>query len=106
MKKNIALLLGLVLGLGFVSCSNDDDDEKGTYLAEKSITIYEWKDGKRPSEGKLYQLYKYNEKEQLISQESPFFGYRQTPIYDANGECIEQRFYNYRTDEYIGVDKR
>ena len=56
MKKNIALLFGLVLGLGFVSCSNDDDDEKGTYLAEKSITIYEWKDGKRPSEGKLYNL--------------------------------------------------
>ena len=105
MKKNIVLLFGLVLGLGFVSCSSDDD-EKGTYLAEKSVTIYEWKNGERPSEGKLYELYKYNEKEQLICQESPFFGYKQTPIYDANGECIEQRFYNYRTDEYIGVDKR
>ena len=28
MKKNIALLLGLVLGLGFVSCSSDDDDDE------------------------------------------------------------------------------
>ena len=111
MKKNIALLLGLVLGLSFVSCSSDEDDDenvngKGKYLAEMTVTRYDWKDGKRSDEGKLYQIYKYNEKDQLISQESPYFGYRQTPIYNDNGDCTEQKFYNYKTDEYLGYNKR
>ena len=67
MKKYIALLIGLVLGFGFVSCSNDDDEDenvngKGKYLAEMTVTRYDWKDGKRSSEGTLYQVFKYNEK--------------------------------------------
>lgn len=111
MKKYIALLLGLVFGLGFVSCSSDDDDDEnisgeGKYLAEMTVTRYDWKDGKRSDEGKIYQRYEYNEKEQLVCQESPFFGYRQTPIYNDNGDCIEQKFYSYKTDEYLGYDKR
>lgn len=98
MKKNIALLLGFVLGLGFVSCSSDDDDDEsingeGKYLAEMSIARYNWEYGKRSDEGKPYDRYVYNEKEQLVSRDFSL-GYKQTYTYNADGELIESRLYN------------
>ena len=98
MKKNIALLLGLVLGLGFVSCSSDDDDDENVngedkYLAELLITRYDWKDGKRPDEGKLNQLIKYNKDGRWLGCEYND-GTRDEYTYDDNGDCIEKREYN------------
>lgn len=98
MKKNIALLLGLVLGLGFVSCSSDDDDDdeytngEGKYLAEMIRTRYDWKDGKRSSEGKTYSIYRYNEKGQTINIEYPSDGDRVDIKYDENGMEIENDY--------------
>ena len=98
MKKNIALLLGLILGLGFVSCSSDDDDDENVngedkYLAELLITRYDWKDGKRPDEGKLNQLIKYNKDGRWLGSEYND-GTRDEYTYDDNGDCIERREYN------------
>ena len=98
MKKNIALLLGLVLGLGFVSCSSDDDNDdeytngEGKYLAERIVTRYDWKDGKRSSEGKTYSIYRYNEKGQTINVEYPSDGDRVDIKYDENGMEIENDY--------------
>ena len=97
MKKNIALLLGLVLGLGFVSCSSDDDDDdytngEGKYLAEEIRTRYDWKDGKRSSEGKTYSIYRYDEKGQTINVEYPSDGDRVNIKYDENGREIENDY--------------
>ena len=99
MKKNIALLLGLVLGLGFVSCSSDDDDDEsingeGKYLAEKLITRYDWKDGKRSSEGKTFQLIRYNKEGKFIGEDNFIYGHRVEIIYDANGDRKEERAYD------------
>ena len=99
MKKYIALLLGLVFGLGFVSCSSDDDDDEningeGKYLAEMTVTRYNWKDGKRSNEGKLYNRYEYNEKEQLVSRYFGLTGYNMTHTYNADGDMIESRLYS------------
>ena len=107
MKKNIALLLGLVLGLGFVSCSSDDDDDEsingeGKYLAEKLITRYDWKDGKRSDEGKLYDRYEYNEKGLLVSRDFPS-GYKLTYTHNADGEVIESRLY--KNDDLVELFK-
>ena len=96
MKKNIALLLGLVLGLGFVSCSSDDDDDE--YLAEMLITRYDWKDGKRSSEGKTYSIYRYDEKGQIVCSEFLYDRYsKYEHIYDDNGREIETN--NYDSDK-------
>ena len=98
MKKNIALLLGLVLGLGFVSCSSNDDDDdeytngEGKYLAERIVTRYDWKDGKRSSEGKTYSIFRYNEKGQTINVEYPSDGDRVDIKYDENGMEIENDY--------------
>lgn len=98
MKKNIALLLGLVLGLGFVSCSSDDDDDdeytngEGKYLAERIVTRYDWKDGKRSSEGTPYSIYRFNEKGQTINVEYPSDGDRVDIKYDENGMEIENDY--------------
>ena len=101
MKKNIALLLVLVLGLGFVSCSSDDDDDdestngEGKYLAEEIRTRYDWKDGKRSSEGKTYSIYKYNEKGLTVCAEFLYDGNRRyESIYDENGRDIETTHYD------------
>ena len=97
MKKNIALLLGLVLGLGFVSCSSDDDDDEytngeGKYLAERIVTRYDWKDGKRASEGGTYSIFRYDEKGQTINVEYPSDGDRVNIKYDENGREIENDY--------------
>ena len=98
MKKNIALLLGLVLGLGFVSCSSDDDNDdeytngEGKYLAERIVTRYDWKDGKRSSEGTPYSIYRFNEKGQTINVEYPSDGDRVDIKYDENGMEIENDY--------------
>lgn len=98
MKKNIALLLGLVLGLGFVSCSSDDDNDdeytngEGKYLAERIVTRYDWKDGKRSSEGTPYYIYRFNEKGQTISIEYPFYGHRIEVTHDEKGREIENNY--------------
>lgn len=98
MKKNIALLLGLVLGLGFVSCSSDDDNDdeytngEGKYLAERIVTRYNWKDGKRSSEGTPYSIYRFNEKGQTINVEYPSDGDRVDIKYDENGMEIENDY--------------
>ena len=97
MKKNIALLLGLVLGLGFVSCSSDDDDDEsingeGKYLAERIVTRYDWKDGKRSSEGVTYYIHRYNEKGKTISIEYPYNGHRIDISYDEKGREIENDY--------------
>jgi hypothetical protein len=104
MKKNIALLLGLVLGLGFVSCSSDDDDDdeytngEGKYLAEMIRTRYDWKDGKRSSEGKTYSIYRYDEKGQIVCSEFLYDRYsKYEHIYDDNGREIETN--NYDSDK-------
>ena len=107
MKKNIALLLGLVLGLGFVSCSSDDDDDEsingeGKYLAERLITRYDWKDGKRSDEGKPYERYEYNEKGLLVSRDFSL-GYKQTYTHNADGEVIESRLY--KNDDLVKLFK-
>ena len=98
MKKNIALLLGLILVFGFVSCSSDDDDDENVngedkYLAELLITRYDWKDGKRSDEGKLNQLIKYNKDGRWLGCEYND-GTRDEYTYDDNGDCIESREYN------------
>ena len=98
MKKNIALLLGLVLGLGFVSCSSDDDNDdeytngEGKYLAEMIRTRYDWKDGKRSNEGTPYSIYRFNEKGQTINVEYPSDGDRVDIKYDENGMEIENDY--------------
>lgn len=70
MKKNIALLLGLVLGMGFVSCSSDDDDDEytngeGKYLAE-IVNVYNPTPGvlnaERKEEFDFEYTYKYKKK--------------------------------------------
>ena len=100
MKKDIALLLGLVLGLGFVSCSSDDDDDEytngeGKYLAEEIRTRYDWKDGKRSSEGKTYSIYRYDEKGQTVCAEFLYDGnWRYEHVYDENGRDIETTHYD------------
>lgn len=99
MKKNIALLLGLVLGLGFVSCSSDDDDDEsingeGKYLAEKLITRYDWKDGKRSSEGKLYEINRYNENGDFVGGDRYTYGYRVDILYDDKGDRTEEISYD------------
>ena len=106
MKKNIALLLGLVLGLGFVSCSSDDDDDEsvngeGKYLAELLVTRYNWKDGKRSDEGKMYNRYEYNEKEQLVFRDLGIMGYKMTYTYNADGEMTENRLYS--NDNFLNL---
>lgn len=101
MKKNIALLLGMVLGFGFVSCSSDDDEETpntkgnvdGKVLAEMTVTRYDWKDGKRSSEGTLYQVFKYNEKGDCVSKDDYKSGYRTEVIYDDKGRETEGIIY-------------
>ena len=108
MKKYIALLLGLVLGLGFVSCSNDDDDDENVngedkYLAELLVTRYNWKDGKRSDEGKLYNRYEYNEKEQLVFRDFGVMGYKMTYTYNADGEMTENRLYS--NDNFLNLYK-
>lgn len=99
MKKNIALLLGLVLGLGFVSCSSDDDDDEsingeGKYLAEKLITRYDWKDGKRSDEGKLYEINRYNENGDFVGGDRCTYGYRVDILYDDKGDLSEEISYD------------
>ena len=99
MKKNIALLLGLVLGLGFVSCSSDDDDDEsingeGKYLAEKLITRYDWKDGKRSDEGKLYEINRYNENGDFVGGDRCTYGYRVDVLYDDKGDLSEEISYD------------
>lgn len=102
MKKNIALLLGLVLGLGFVSCSdNDNDDEdqstrvEDQYLSEITTTRYEWKNGERSSEGKTYEIVRYNEKGQRVGGENLFYAIKMSyeNVYDDNGRLIETSLY-------------
>lgn len=90
MKKDIALLLGLVLGLGFVSCSsNDDENTNGEkYIAEVAVTRYKWKSGIRSPQGTMYQLFKYNEKGQLISNEY-LYEYSALYVYDDKGMRID-----------------
>ena len=90
MKKNIALLLGLVLGLGFVSCSSDDDENTNgeKYIAEVAVTRYKWKSGIRSPQGTMYQLFKYNEKGQLISNEY-LYEYSALYVYDDKGMRID-----------------
>lgn len=103
MKKNIALLLGLVLGFGFVSCSdNDNDDEdqstrvEDQYLSEITTTRYEWKNGERSSEGKTYEIVRYNEKGQRVSGENLFYAIKISyeNVYDDNGRLIETSHYD------------
>ena len=99
MKKNIALLLGLVLGLGFVSCSSDDDDDEytngeGKYLAEMLTTLYDWKDGKRSDEGVPYQITRYDKEGRTISFEYLYDGWRRDFTYDENGDKKEEIFYD------------
>lgn len=102
MKKNIALMLGMVLGLGFVSCSdNDNDDEdqstrvEDQYLSEITTTRYEWKNGERSSEGKTYEIVRYNEKGQRVSGENLFYAIKMSyeNVYDDNGRLIETSLY-------------
>jgi hypothetical protein len=87
-----------VLGLGFVSCSSDDDNDdeytngEGKYLAERIVTRYDWKDGKRSSEGTPYSIYRFNEKGQTINVEYPSDGDRVDIKYDENGMEIENDY--------------
>lgn len=99
MKKYIALLIGLVLGFGFVSCSSDDDDDEsingeGKYLAEKLITRYDWKDGKRSDEGKLYEINRYNENGDFVGGDRCKYGYRVDVLYDDKGDRTEEISYD------------
>ena len=100
MKKNIALLLGLVLGLGFVSCSSDDDNDdestngEGKYLAEEITTRYDWKDGKRSSEGVPYQITRYDKEGRIVCFEYLYDGRRVDYTYDENGDRKEERVYD------------
>lgn len=94
MKKYIALLTGLVLGFGFVSCSNDDDKDEnangeGKYLAEVLIVRYDWKDGKRSGEGKIQNLMKYNEKGHVVSSEYPSDSYKLEYVYNDEDRTTE-----------------
>ena len=99
MKKNIALLLGLVLGLGFVSCSGDDDDDEytnggeGKYLAEEVITRYVWTGNHRSSEGEPYQITRYNKDGRIVNIENYYYGSRVDYTYYENGDKKEDRFY-------------
>lgn len=101
MKKNIALLLGLVLGLGFTSCSNDDDEDEGKYLAEMIITRYDWKNGKRSDEGKPYVINSYNENGDLVRADRYVDGYRIDILYDDKGDRTEGIVYDINDLKYI-----
>ena len=100
MKKNIALLFGLVLGLGFVSCSGDDDDDEytnggeGKYLAEEVITRYVWTGNHRSSEGEPYQITRYNKDGRIVNIENYYYGSRVDYTYYENGDKKEERFYD------------
>ena len=91
MKKNIALLFGLVLSFGFVSCSSDDDENGEKYLAERVVTIYEWDGNQRPSEGKPYKVTRYNKDGQVVSIEDFYYGTREDYTYFENGDIKEKR---------------
>ena len=96
MKKYIALLIGLVLGFGFVSCSNDDDEDENVngedkYLAEVLTVRYDWKDGKRSGEGYPYKLDMYDENGDYAGGAHFLSGHRTEIIRNVKGERIEER---------------
>lgn len=89
--------LGLATMFNLVSCSSDDDDN-GTggngkkYLAEIIVKEHPWKFGERSEYGEDYEIYKYDEKGNLI-QYDDFRGlliYRYTYVYDEKKRIIEK----------------
>ena len=119
MKKLSSMLLMCVsliaLGVTFISCSKDDDDENShpnnntkKYLAEISVKEYEWKFGERSTYGELYELYTYNEKGLLTHSESHHYNSileerwddSTDYTYDENGRLIEKNEYDFGILQY------
>lgn len=97
MKKSLLLAVGLATMFNLVSCSSDDDDN-GTggngkkYLAEITVKEHPWKFGECSEYGEDYEIYKYDEKGNLI-QYDDFRGlliYRYTYVYDEKKRIIEK----------------
>ena len=58
------------------------------------ITRYDWKDGKRSDEGKLYEINRYNENGDFVGRDRCTYGYRVDVLYDDKGDRSEEIIYD------------